>query len=71
MAERDREMPTRGTVDPRFDGHPARTLLELDVDERIEWIWEAMFLLRLGMGLVHPPEELPLLAADRSDPDSR
>jgi len=41
-------MPRRGTVDPAFDGHLSRPLLELSVAERLDWIWEAMQLLRLG-----------------------
>ncbi len=47
MAERS-QMPRRGTVDPAFDGHLSRALLELSVAERLDWIWEAMQLLRLG-----------------------
>ena len=36
------------TVDPAFDGHLERTLLEMTVEERLDWIWEGMELLRIG-----------------------
>lgn len=41
-------MPDRSTVDPMFDGHLERPLLDLTVTERLDWIWAAMQLLRLG-----------------------
>ena len=41
-------MPTRDEVDPAFDGHLERTLLDMTVAERLDWIWEAMELLNLG-----------------------
>ena len=47
MGERE-VMPRRDTVDPMFDGHLERPLLELSADERLDWIWTAMQLLRLG-----------------------
>lgn len=47
MADRQ-AMPARSTVDPMFDGHLDRSLLDLTVDERLDWIWTAMQLLRLG-----------------------
>lgn len=47
MSER-RQMPARGEVDPMFDGHLERPLLDLTVSERLDWIWEAMQLLALG-----------------------
>jgi hypothetical protein len=47
MSER-RSMPSRGDVDPLFDGHLERPLLDLTVSERLDWIWEAMQLLWLG-----------------------
>lgn len=47
MSERQ-PMPARGDVDPLFDGHLDRPLLDLTVSERLDWIWEAMQLLWLG-----------------------
>lgn len=47
MARADR-MPERGTVDPLFDGHLERPLLALSAEERLDWIWEMMELLRLA-----------------------
>jgi len=47
MARADR-MPERGEVDPLFDGHLERPLLALSADERLDWIWEAMELVRLA-----------------------
>lgn len=47
MAE-PRPRPARGEVDPLFDGHLERPLTGLTVAERLDWIWEAMQLLRLG-----------------------
>ena len=41
-------MPRREEVDPSFDGHLERSLLELTVRERLDWIWAAMQLLHLG-----------------------
>lgn len=42
------KMPHRDVVDPLFDGHLERPLLQLTVSERLDWIWAAMQLLRLG-----------------------
>lgn len=39
-------MPPRGSVDPVFDGHLERPLLALTADERLDWIWETMQLVR-------------------------
>lgn len=47
MARADR-MPERGTVDPLFDGHLERPLLALSAEERLDWIWEMMELVRLA-----------------------
>lgn len=56
MAEMRTDMPSPADVDPMFDGHPERTLLELTPDERIDWIWATMELLREARGLVtHQP----------------
>lgn len=41
-------MPHRDDVHPDFDGHLERTLLDMTVDERLDWIWEAMQLLWIG-----------------------
>ena len=41
-------MPARSTVDPMFDGHLERPLRDLTISERLDWIWAAMQLLRLG-----------------------
>ena len=41
-------MPERGEVDPLFDGHLERPLLALSADERLDWIWQAMELVRLA-----------------------
>jgi hypothetical protein len=41
-------MPARSVVDPAFDGHLERPLDRLTVEERLDWIWEAMTLLRAG-----------------------
>lgn len=48
MVEPREPMPERSRVDPDFDGHPERSLLELTVEERLDWIWAGMELLRLG-----------------------
>lgn len=42
------QMPERGTVDPLFDGHLERPLLALSAEERLDWIWEMMELVRLA-----------------------
>ena len=42
------QMPERGTVDPLFDGHLERPLLALSAEERLDWIWETMELVRLA-----------------------
>lgn len=44
----DEQMPERGTVDPLFDGHLERPLLALSPEERLDWIWEMMELVRLA-----------------------
>ena len=54
MADVRETMPFPSSVDPLFDGHPERTLLELDIHEQLDWIWEAMVLLRMGRGLLPP-----------------
>lgn len=41
-------MPERGAVDPLFDGHLERPLLALSAEERLDWIWETMELVRLA-----------------------
>lgn len=41
-------MPPRPRVDPLFDGHLEKTLLDLTPSQRLDWIWEAMVLLRAG-----------------------
>lgn len=41
-------MPDRRTVDPQFDGHHERALLDLSPSERLDWIGQAMQLLRAG-----------------------
>lgn len=41
-------MPDRGTVDPLFDGHLERPLLALSAEERLDWLWEMMELVRLA-----------------------
>lgn len=41
-------LPDRRDVDPLFDGHAERALDQLSVEERLDWIWEAMQLLRAG-----------------------
>lgn len=41
-------MPPRADVDPLFDGQLERSLLDLSVSERLDWIWESMQLLRMG-----------------------
>lgn len=41
-------MPDRGTVDPQFDGHLERPLLALSAEERLDWLWEMMELVRLA-----------------------
>ena len=53
MARADR-MPERGSVDPLFDGHLERPLLDLSPEERLDWIWEMMELVRVAR-----PERLP------------
>ncbi len=55
-------MPRRDQVDPDFDGHLERTLLDMTVEERLDWIWEAMQLLWIGRearGEVDPIERDP------------
>lgn len=47
-------MPARSEVDPQFDGHVERQLLELDPAERLDWIWAAMQLLRIARGATSP-----------------
>lgn len=51
MGNSREEMPRRDTVDPAFDGHLERSLRDLDISERIDWIWEAMQLLRQARAL--------------------
>ena len=41
-------MPPRDEVHPDFDGHLQRPFSELSTEERLDWIWETMQLLRLG-----------------------
>ncbi len=41
-------MPDRASVDPLFDGHLERPLLALSAEERLDWIWETMELVRLA-----------------------
>lgn len=41
-------LPNGSEIDPVFDGHAERALLDLTVEERLDWIWAAMQLLRLG-----------------------
>lgn len=41
-------MPSRTEVDPLFDGHLERGILDLTPTERLDWIWESMQLLRTG-----------------------
>jgi hypothetical protein len=41
-------MPHRSLIDPAFDGHLERPILELTVEERLDWLWEGMQLLHLG-----------------------
>lgn len=48
MADSSVQMPRRGEVDPLFDGHHEKRLLELTVEERLDWIWQSMQLLNLG-----------------------
>ena len=47
MAPADR-MPERGSTDPLFDGHLERPLLALSPEERLDWIWEMMELVRIA-----------------------
>jgi hypothetical protein len=44
-------MPERGTVDPLFDGHPERPFSELSPEERLDWLWEMMELVRIARRL--------------------
>lgn len=39
-------MPARDLVDPSFDGHLERPLLDLSPQERLDWIWTCMQVLR-------------------------
>jgi len=41
-------MPRRDQVDPAFDGHLERPVSDLTVDEKLDWIWQCMQLLRAG-----------------------
>lgn len=41
-------MPERGSTDPMFDGHLERPFLALTPDERLDWIWETMELVRIA-----------------------
>lgn len=50
-------MPRREQVDPLFDGHPERSLAELTPDERVDWIWEAMLLVRQARGELRVPSD--------------
>lgn len=52
-------MPDRRTVDPDFDGHLQRPLLELTPDERLDWIWETMQLVRQARRLADAPPDAP------------
>jgi len=50
-------MPERGSVDPLFDGHLERPLRELSPEERLDWLWELMDLVRVARPA--PPVEQP------------
>lgn len=52
-------MPDRRTVDPAFDGHLERPLLDLTPDERLDWIWETMQLVRQARRLSDAPPDRP------------
>lgn len=41
-------MPRRDQVDPLFDGHAERPWHELTAEEKLDWIWEGMCLLKAG-----------------------
>lgn len=45
---RDNRMPDRRSVDPLFDGHLEQPLLALSPEERLDWIWETMELVRVA-----------------------
>jgi hypothetical protein len=47
-SDADRKMPAPASVDPVFDGHPEIPLADMTPDQRIDWIWEMMCLLRQG-----------------------
>ncbi len=59
MPSERESMPPAGQVDPLFDGHLERTILDLTVSERLDWIWEAMQLLRTGRAAARPRESAP------------
>lgn len=50
------EVPERGIVDPLFDGHLERPLLALSVEERLDWIWEMMELVRVARRVGAPTD---------------
>jgi hypothetical protein len=62
------EMPARSEVDPLFDGHLERGLLDLTPTERLDWIWTGMQLLRLARtGGQDDPVTILLKPADARD----
>ena len=50
-------MPPRDAVDPAFNGHAERPWRDLTADEKIDWIWEGMCLLRAG-ARSRPPDAI-------------
>lgn len=41
-------MPRRDLVDRQFDGHAERPWSDLTAEQKLDWIWEGMCLLRAG-----------------------
>ena len=46
--DRDPAMPPPSEVHPDFDGHAERPWASLTPDEKLDWLWEMMALLRAG-----------------------